>query len=111
MFDVPEENQIKRVFIFTDGQWNSMTSHSDLTNFQAIDMKYKQAGYTRPQIIFWNVLANTVDFPVEHDTPNTAMVSGFSSDLLQLFLDGGDMNPLNLVLKAINDERYERIVG
>lgn len=81
MFDVEEENQIKRVFIFTDGQWNQMTSHSDLTNFQAIDLKYKQAGYTRPQIIFWNVRANTVDFPVEHNTPNTAMVSG----LVQIF--------------------------
>ncbi len=109
IFDVPEDKQIKRIFIFTDGQWDQMTSHSDLTNFQAVEQKYTAAGYKRPQLIFWNVRANTIDFPTEHDTPDTALVSGFSSDLLRLFLDGGDLNPLSLVLKAINDERYERV--
>ncbi len=109
IFDVPENKQIKRIFIFTDGQWDQMTSNSSLTNFQAVEQKYAAAGYKRPQLIFWNVRANTIDFPTEHDTPDTALVSGFSSDLLGLFLDGGDLNPLILVLKAINDERYERI--
>ena len=110
MFDVQPDQQIKRVFIFTDGQWNQMTTHSSLTNFQAIDKKYGDRGYNRPQLIFWNVRANTPDFPVEHNVPGTALVSGFSSDLLQLFLKGGDINPLSLVLDAINDPRYDRIV-
>ena len=109
IFDVPEDKQIKRVFIFTDGQWDQMTSNSSLTNFEGIDRKYTDAGYKRPQLIFWNVRANTIDFPTAHNTPDTALVSGFSSDLLKLFLDGGDLNPLSLVLKAINDPRYERI--
>ena len=109
MFDVPEEQQIKRIFVFTDGQWNAMTTHSDLTNFQAIDRKFTEGGYKRHELVFWNVRANTVDFPTELNTPGVALVSGFSSDLLQLFLDGGDLNPLSLVLKAVNDPRYERI--
>ena len=110
MFDVPAEKQIKRVFIFTDGQWDSMVSHADLTTFQGIEKMYTDAGYTRPTLIFWNLRAGTIDFPVQADTPDTALVSGFSSDLLQLFLEGGDMNPLSLVHKAIRDERYDRVI-
>ncbi len=109
MFDVPVENQIKRIFVITDGQWNDQTSHSGLSNFQAIETDFKKAGYKRPQLIFWNVRGNTIDFPTDNNTPNTALVSGFSADLLKLFLKGGDINPLELVLEAINDPRYDRI--
>jgi hypothetical protein len=109
IFDVPVEQQIKRVFIITDGQWNEQTSHAGSTNFLTIDAKFAEGGYKRPQLVFWNVRGNTIDFPTEHNTPNTALVSGFSADLLKLFLKGGDINPLGLVLEAINDPRYERI--
>jgi hypothetical protein len=108
-FDVPPEKQIRRVFIFTDGQWNQMTDQADVTTFQNIDSSYQEAGYERPEIVFWNLRAGTVDFPVICDIPRIALISGFSSDLLQLFLDGGDMSPLNVVLKAIDDNRYKRI--
>lgn len=108
-FSVPREKQIKRIFIFTDGQWNQMTTNSSLTNYQAIQRKFEKLGYDLPTMIFWNLRAGTVDFPVSSDTPGTVLISGFSSDLLRLFLDGGDVNPLGIVLKAVRDSRYDQI--
>lgn len=109
MFNVSVENQIKRIFIFTDGQFNSMTTNADLTNFEAVDRKFQQAGYTRPDLIFWNVASRTVDYPCPGDTPNTALVSGYSRDLLNLFLDNDKLSPISIVLKAVRDPRYDRI--
>jgi len=109
LFDIPEDRQLKRIFIFTDGQWDAMVDNRSSTHFQVIDKRFSDAGYKRPQIIFWNLRANTVDFPTECNVPDVALVSGFSSDLLQLFLDGGNLNPLSLVLRAINDVRYDRV--
>jgi hypothetical protein len=109
LFNVLPENQIKRLFIFTDGQWDKMVNGGDKTNFDAIDEKYKWNGYERPHLIFWNIRANTIDFPTLSDVDKVSLVSGFSSDLLQLFLDEGEINPLALVLRAIHDERYDRI--
>ncbi len=109
MFGVTADQQIKRIFIFTDGQFNQMTSNAHLTNFQAVDVKYQAAGFKRPEMIFWNVASRTTDFPVPGDTPDTALIGGYSRDMLQLFLDGEDLSPISLVLKAVRDERYDRI--
>jgi hypothetical protein len=110
MFKVPNEQQINRIFIITDGMWNNRTSNANLTNFQLIDTKFSAAGYKRPQLIFWNVSGNTPLFPVEYDVPNTSLVSGFSVNLMKIFLKGGNLNPLSFVLEAINDPRYQRII-
>ena len=41
-----------------------------------------------PEIIFWNVRANTNSFPAAADTEGVQMVSGFSHNLLKLFMEG-----------------------
>ena len=43
------------------------------------------------QQIYWNLRGDTVGFPVQTDTPNTQLISGFSVSLLKLFLTGDDI--------------------
>lgn len=47
--------------------------------------------YAPPRIIFWNLRASTVGFPLEADCPNTQMLAGFSPSLLKLVLTGGEL--------------------
>jgi hypothetical protein len=42
-------------------------------------------GYKLPQIIYWNVRADTPDFPVPSDETGVAMVSGFSPSILKVY--------------------------
>lgn len=70
---------------------------------------YNDAGYTMPNIVFWNLRATLgAGVPVTVDTNGVAMISGFSSDLLTLFLDGDELKPDITMMKAI--QHYQVIV-
>jgi len=73
--------------------------------------------YEVPQQIYWNLKGNTVGFPVQSDTPNTQMISGFNVGLLKLFLtecDTGKFNqkekkvktPWDTFRRAVDSETY-----
>jgi len=44
--------------------------------------------YTPPIIIFWNVRADTVGFPVTSDQKGVMMLSGYSPALMKFILSG-----------------------
>jgi hypothetical protein len=59
-------------------------------------------------IIFWNLRANTLDFPTI-DQEHVALVSGFNQNILKsslsLILDGN----MTVINNALKNERYDRI--
>ena len=59
------------------------------------------AALQMPNIVFWNLRANSISFPAAADTPGVAMVSGFSSDLMTLFLDCANLSPALLLERAL----------
>ena len=72
--------------------------------------KYKDAGYKRPKLIFWNVRSNTTqDFPVDSSTLDVALISGFSPSILKSVLNGKDFTPYGILRTTIDDERYSSI--
>lgn len=105
------------LYVFSDMQFNDATGENSCygyskrspTNFEAIKAKYKQYGYVPPKIVFWNLRANTVDFPTSSNEHDVALVSGFSPVLLKLFMNGESLNPYNIMRTAIDDKRYEPI--
>jgi hypothetical protein len=108
-FNVPPSEMPQTLFIYSDMQWNQACRSNDKSNFEEIERKYREAGYVRPKIVFWNLRGDTLDFPVAQDAPNCALVSGFSPDLLDLFLEGEEMSPFLIMRKAIDCDRYSQI--
>ena len=53
--------------------------------------KYDAAGYKLPQVVFWNLRASSIrgqkSTPVQFNERGVALVSGFSGQLLKLFMD------------------------
>jgi len=139
--DVPpgEVGELQLV-VLSDMQFNQATHRSVRweTQYEELVREFKAAGlsskwkeaYPVPRVIFWNLRGNTRDFPAEAGTPGVDMVSGFSPNLLKLFLAGdledlmaemeiGDpeqanpmvpkKDPMATVRKALDDERYQRV--
>ena len=93
------------------------------TQYQAMVESFEQAGYTMPKIVFWNLRAATRDFPVDSSTPGVDMVSGFSPNMLKLFMAGRlddaqngvrtdqslSVTPYETVRKALDDRRYHAV--
>ncbi|XVF38551.1 hypothetical protein REPUB_Repub20aG0111700 [Reevesia pubescens] len=80
------------------------------TDYEVIQRKYRECGYNRvPEIVFWN-LRNSSSTPVVANQNGVATVSGFSKNLLTLFLEeGGIVNPEQVMGLAIAGEEYKKL--
>jgi hypothetical protein len=103
IYNLSPEQMIKKIFVFTDMQFDAATnSTSYMTGFSSIKKMYDDAGYAMPTIVFWNLRDTRASFPVQKDTPNVALMSGFSSEMLKVFLEDADMTPYNIMIRAVS---------
>ena len=106
MNNVPEGNMPTKILILSDMQFNQATRRDSLGAQSVIEAMYEEAGYTKPNIIYWNLNAKGGNFPVEFDKNGTALVSGFSPSILKSLLGGKNMTPESIMMDTVNDDRY-----
>mmetsp|Transcript_7015 Transcript_7015/g.4151 ORF Transcript_7015/g.4151 Transcript_7015/m.4151 type:complete len:224 (-) Transcript_7015:70-741(-) len=136
-----EPEDIPDLIVFSDMQFDSARSHRNEeyeTMHERIVRRFKEEGlrvcgreWPAPHIVYWNLRGNTNGFPVQGDTPNVTMLSGFSPSLLKLLLNGDPLmteeeeddmvvlgeggntkkkkNPYTTVRKALDDEDYNLV--
>ncbi|XP_010468469.1 PREDICTED: uncharacterized protein LOC104748547 [Camelina sativa] len=106
----PEE-MIKRLFVFSDMEFDeASTSTSSYnrwegtsppsngweTDYEVIVSKYREKGYGEavPEIVFWN-LRHSSSTPVLGNKKGVALVSGFSKNMIKIFLENdGEIDPI-----------------
>ncbi|MBA0609697.1 hypothetical protein Godav_021710 [Gossypium davidsonii] len=106
------EQMIKRLFVFSDMEFDQASMSPWETDYDVIVKKFTQRGYgdVIPQIVFWN-LRHSRATPVPATQKGVALVSGFSKNLLKMFLDeDGDINPVAVMEAAISGEEYQKLV-
>uniref|UniRef100_A0A0E0QTB1 TROVE domain-containing protein n=1 Tax=Oryza rufipogon TaxID=4529 RepID=A0A0E0QTB1_ORYRU len=109
---LPPEKMIRTVFVFSDMEFDEASTNHWETDYEAICRKFGSAGYgdAVPQIVFWN-LRDSTSTPVTSTQPGVAMVSGFSKNLLKIFLQNdGVVNPEAVMAAAIAGEEYQKLV-
>ena len=105
--NVPAEEMPKTLLILSDMQFDACTRHDD-SAIEMIGRKYAEAGYTMPQVVFWNL--NAADnVPGKMHQSGTALVSGFSPAIVKTILaaDLEQFTPQAMMLKAIMDPKYD----
>jgi hypothetical protein len=106
------ENMIKRIFVFSDMEFDEASANRWETDYEVIQRKYRENGYgdAVPQIVFWN-LRDSRSTPVPGTQPGVALLSGFSKNLLKLFLDNdGEIRPDLTMELAISGPEYQKLV-
>ncbi|XP_028777966.1 uncharacterized protein LOC114734516 [Neltuma alba] len=110
--NLKEDQMIKRVFVFSDMEFDQASLNPWETDYEAIKRKYREKGYGSavPQIVFWN-LRDSMATPVASNQDGVALVSGFSKNLLKMFLDNdGAMNPQHVMEAAISGKEYDKLL-
>lgn len=104
--DVPQDEMPAMLLILSDMQFNQCARY-DNSAMEMIERKYAEAGYTVPQIVFWN-LNSTDNVPVKADKSGAALVSGFSPSIMTALLaaDLDEFTPEGIMLKTIMSDRY-----
>jgi len=104
---VAQEDMPTKLLIISDMEFDQACGIR--TNFDYIKDLYAHCGYEMPGIIFWNVNGRLGNVPVKTNTPNTALVSGFSPSIIRSILGGDELSPLAVMMKTINSDRYKCI--
>jgi hypothetical protein len=105
---LPQDELPARLFIISDMQFDQACP--GVTNFDRMRAKYQEHGYSLPEVVFWNVNGQTGDSPVTAHESGVALVSGWSKDILNMFLDGERIpSPYDMMRKAIDNPRYSTI--
>ncbi|KAL5827198.1 hypothetical protein ACOSQ3_019031 [Xanthoceras sorbifolium] len=106
------EQMIKRLFVFSDMEFDKASPNPWETDYQAIVRKYTEKGYGSvvPEIVFWN-LRDSRATPVAGKQKGVALVSGFSKNLITLFLDSeGEIDSEIVMEAAISGEEYQKLL-
>ena len=104
---VPEEDMPKMLLVLSDMQFNQC-ARFDHSAMEMIGHKYNQAGYTLPQIVFWNLNSND-SVPVKSDQSGAALVSGFSPSIVSSLLsaDLDQFTPEGIMLRTVMIDKYK----
>ena len=86
--------------------WNFKKPSKKL--FDMIALKYANAGYSIPRLVFWNVNSRTGTIPVKENELGVALVSGFSVNIAKMVLSN-KLDPYECLLETLNSERYAPI--
>ncbi|CAA7045444.1 unnamed protein product [Microthlaspi erraticum] len=132
--NLTDDQMIKRLFVFSDMEFDDATgnNHSEVsyamsleerlkkrkqlaeekweTDYEVVQRKYKERGFENvPEMVFWN-LRDSSATPVVANQKGVALVSGFSKNLLTLFLEeGGIVCPDDVMWLAIKGEEYKKL--
>ncbi|XP_010522481.1 PREDICTED: uncharacterized protein LOC104801086 [Tarenaya hassleriana] len=133
--NLTDDQMIKRLFVFSDMEFDDATGkvrverESGLTylemeemakrraeerwetDYEVVRRKYGEKGFEKvPEMVFWNLRSSSAT-PVVAKQKGVAMVSGFSKNLLTMFLEeGGIVNPEQVMVLAINGKEYQKLV-
>lgn len=106
---VPQAEMPGTLVIFSDMQFDGAVDGKDESAIKMMERKYKEAGYSLPRVVFWNLNAAYGNTPVKFDKSGTALVSGFSPALATSVManDLEDFTPEAVMLKTVMKSRYD----
>ena len=107
---VPQDELPKKLYIISDMEFDYCAKDASLTNFEYAKKLFAEAGYTLPEIVFWNVASRNRQQPVTKNEQGVALVSGCTPRLFEM-VASGTMNPYAFMLEVIESERYAKFVA
>lgn len=104
-----QDEMPKSLVVITDMQFDAATTDSSRhdTLYKAMANRYAAAGYTIPNIVFWNVNAPSMTFQASSGYRGVQMVSGQSPAAFKTVLNCIGKTPYEAMLETLNDPMYD----
>ncbi|MBQ7364333.1 MAG: DUF2828 family protein [Clostridia bacterium] len=99
-----------KLVVISDMEFDECVEDADSTVFENARNKFLSAGYTLPDVIFWNVASRHRQQPVQMNENGVALVSGVTPRIFNMIATG-TMNPYTLMMEVVESERYRNITA
>jgi hypothetical protein len=113
-YNITQDKMPSKLFVFTDMQFNNANANANNldTVYKSIVKLYNKNNYKAPKFIFWNLNSDSNEiFPVNCDTEGTAIVSGFSEQLLKIFMNYDEFKPEFIVNEILEPYLNDIIIS
>lgn len=107
---VPQSEMPSKIYIIFDMEFNVCVCDGAMTNFEYARQLFEDAGYTLPEVVFWNVASRNRQQPVTQNEQGVALVSGCSPRIFSM-LASGVLNPYAFMMSVLASERYASIAA
>lgn len=102
------ENKIKKdempshILIISDMEFDVGVYSKRGTNFSGWKKNFEDKGFKLPKIVFWNVAAYTNGVPATKFDNDVALISGFSTNILENIFSIENYNPVEVMLEKLD---------
>lgn len=109
LYNLDNNSIPNKVICLTDMQFDQASFKNIETVYETIKNNFKINNYNIPNFIFWNINSSEKTFPVNCKTENTAIISGFSEQLLKIFMKYNKFNP-EIIVEEILEPYLKDII-
>ena len=108
---VPKEEMVKSLIIISDMEIDDAVegSSKDWLFYDNMRSRFEEAGYSIPNIVFWNVNSRHDTFHADKDRKGVQLVSGQSTATFQHLMHCITMTPMEMMLEVLNSDRYKAV--
>ncbi len=114
LYNIPTKDMPDTIVVLSDMQFNVASSDNSVqedTLHETIINKYANSVYNPPKFIYWNLSSqHDATFPVKSISDNVALISGFSEQLLKVFMKSSDFNPNNILDEILQPYMLDIII-
>jgi len=96
-----QEELPSHLLIISDMEFDRGVYSENGTNFDGWKQAFEAVGYKLPIIIFWNVAGSTQGVPATRFDNDVAMISGFSTNILENLFSLENYTPTNIMLEKL----------
>ncbi|MBR3898579.1 MAG: DUF2828 family protein [Bacilli bacterium] len=100
--NLSDKDMPSHIIIISDMEFDDGINSKGGTNFQTWKSSFEEEKYKLPNIIFWNAAGNARGIPVTKFDKDVAMVSGFSTNILENLLTLDKYTPIDLLLEKLS---------
>lgn len=109
--NVPADEMVKKLYIISDMQFDQCARRNASQHiFKNLAEEFKAAGYTMPNLVFWNVNASA-NTPMTMNEFGVQLVSGYSPSIMTQLLNADGKTPYDFMVEVLMQERYEKVTA
>lgn len=115
MGNVPPNEMPRYLLVISDMGFNPDENGQGLKAWDMAKQMFTRHNYSLPNIIWWNVAhkpggyGGDNNFPVTQHESGSALISGFSPNIVRSVLSSKQVTPYEVMLETLNNARYQAV--
>lgn len=108
--NVKPEDMPKALVVVSDMEIDPFFRGYQLDFLEEMTRRFRNAGYTMPKVLFWNVEGRNSTFHAKYTNPNAVFASGYSASAFTSIIKGINKTAYEVMYDTLMDAQYDRVV-